>query len=337
MDSLLRWGIENSSPAVAGASPPAPRTDLDPAIIDVILGKPDAVLMKEALDVAVDKTKSEDERVTSLDDLEMLVENIDNANDIAKMQMWRPLQDLLSSPSSPAIVTQTLWVIGTALQNNPAAQLSYLSLEPIPKLVSFIQPETTSASTRSKAIYALSGLLKLNSAALSALGDEGWEALRVALEDSDIKVRRKASFLLNTLLLPTEESPASTTAGPQIVHPNSHASMLSDPNATSTSALAMNAFKEKGILDSVISGLVNFVPFGADGDGNEDLQFEETCIRILYTYSVSCGAPFTEEQKAKVAGFLKQNKHDENGEPERWGLAAEELADLRERASLSRA
>lgn len=31
-------------------------------------------------------------------------------------------------------------------------------------------------------MYALSGLLKLNAAALKALGDEGWAALRVALE-----------------------------------------------------------------------------------------------------------------------------------------------------------
>lgn len=69
MDSLLRWGIENSSPS---AGPVQPRKDLDPAIIDHILGKPDAVLMKEALTVAVDENKSEGERVQALDDLEMV-------------------------------------------------------------------------------------------------------------------------------------------------------------------------------------------------------------------------------------------------------------------------
>jgi len=337
MDSLLRWGIENSSPPVAGAPPPVRRTDLDPAIIDHILGKPDALLMKEALAIAVDDTQSEDDRVRALDNLEMFVESIDNANDLAKLQMWRPLHDLLSSPSSsPAIVTQTLWVIGTALQNNPSAQISYLSLEPIPILLSFIKPETASASTRSKAVYALSGLLKLNAAAVRALGDEGWANLRVALKDSDIKVRRKAAFLLNTLLLQTDE-PSATTASPQIVHANSHASMLSDPSAASTSALALRALKDDGVLDSVISGLVDFVPFGADGDGNEDLQFEETCVRIVYTYSVSCEAPLTEEQKAKVAAFLRQDRRDEQGASERWGLVAEELGDLREKVGLSRA
>jgi hypothetical protein len=69
MESLLRWSIENSSPS---AGPPQPRKDLDPGIIDHILGKPDAVLMKEALTVAVDEGKSEDDRVEALDNLEMV-------------------------------------------------------------------------------------------------------------------------------------------------------------------------------------------------------------------------------------------------------------------------
>ena len=53
MESLLRWGIEHSSGNNGQQQPTQPRKDLDPAIIDHILGKPDAVLMKEALDVAL--------------------------------------------------------------------------------------------------------------------------------------------------------------------------------------------------------------------------------------------------------------------------------------------
>ena len=71
MESLLRWGIENSSSN--GTRPqPQPRTDLDSGIIDHILGKPDAVLMQEALAIAVDGTKTDDERIRALDDLEMV-------------------------------------------------------------------------------------------------------------------------------------------------------------------------------------------------------------------------------------------------------------------------
>jgi len=80
MESLLRWGIENSTVSPDGETVVPQGKDLDPAIIDQILGRPDALLMKEALDIAVDEKQSIDARIQALDDLEMLVENIDNAN-----------------------------------------------------------------------------------------------------------------------------------------------------------------------------------------------------------------------------------------------------------------
>jgi len=79
MDNLLRWSIENSTPQSTDA-PPLTRKDLDPGIIDYLLGKPDAVLMKEALEIALDENRDEDARVQALEDFEMLVEHIDNAN-----------------------------------------------------------------------------------------------------------------------------------------------------------------------------------------------------------------------------------------------------------------
>lgn len=74
MESLLRWSIENSTPLDNAPTdrPPAQRIDLDPAIIDTILGKPDAEVMKEDLAVAIDDTRSEADRVDALDHLEMV-------------------------------------------------------------------------------------------------------------------------------------------------------------------------------------------------------------------------------------------------------------------------
>jgi hypothetical protein len=80
MQSLLRWSIENSSTGTPGSgdvasesSPQATRrTDLDPGIIDAILGRPDSELMKEALAKAQDASLDEDARLTALDDLEMV-------------------------------------------------------------------------------------------------------------------------------------------------------------------------------------------------------------------------------------------------------------------------
>ena len=166
MESLLRWGIENSTTPDGQQQPPVqPRTDLDPGIIEHILGKPDAVLMKEALEVAVDERRDEDERLQALDDFEMVRQVIQyngfvahascsswniltmpmvsdhdligssvrlivfGRADLVKLKMWEPLQNLLTSPSSSdEIQTQVLWIIGTAVQNNPSAQTAVRSV-----------------------------------------------------------------------------------------------------------------------------------------------------------------------------------------------------------------
>lgn len=74
MESLLRWSIQNSSSSDSAPSdrPPVRREDLNPEIIDMILGKPDSELMKEDVAAAIDSSKSEDERIAALDHLEMV-------------------------------------------------------------------------------------------------------------------------------------------------------------------------------------------------------------------------------------------------------------------------
>ena len=74
MESLLRWSIENSTPLDSAPSdrPPVERQNLDPAIIDMLLGKPDAELMKEDMSLAIDANRSEDDRINALDHLEMV-------------------------------------------------------------------------------------------------------------------------------------------------------------------------------------------------------------------------------------------------------------------------
>ncbi|KAG6914033.1 hypothetical protein DXG01_002847 [Tephrocybe rancida] len=127
--------------------------------------------MKEDMSVATDPSKPEDERVVALEHLEMLIEHIDNANDLAQLKLWEPLHALLTtSTSTLEIKMQALWVISTAVQNNPSAQDSYLTLNPLPTLISFLTPSPASTlQMRSKAIYTLSGLLKHNAPAIHAL------------------------------------------------------------------------------------------------------------------------------------------------------------------------
>jgi hsp70-interacting protein len=69
MQSLLTWGIQNSTPESQEA---VDRQKLNPDIIDMILGRPDSELMKEALTIAVDTNRSEDDKLEALDQFEMV-------------------------------------------------------------------------------------------------------------------------------------------------------------------------------------------------------------------------------------------------------------------------
>ncbi|KAJ6578785.1 nucleotide exchange factor Fes1-domain-containing protein [Mycena vulgaris] len=334
MESLLRWGIENSTPQTdASNPPPAPRQDLDPGIIDMILGKSDAVLMKEDMAVATDDSQSESARIDALDHLEMLIEQIDNANNIEKLQMWSPLQALITSAPTSSIKMQALWVIGTALQNNPAAQDAYLAHDPLPVLASFLVPSPSStAQTRSKAIYAMSGLLKHNAPAVAALSRpdvEGWDKLCHALQDPDLGVRRKALFLLSTLLIPNAPPPPSS-ATPDPVHANSHAASLADPRRTHTSAPALHALAAHGILDAIVAGLTRPVPSGNDGDvPGPDADFEEKGVALLRTYAVACDGEFTPAQKTALLGWFEAERaRDPTVAADSWGLSSGEFEAL---------
>ncbi|KAJ7746325.1 armadillo-type protein [Mycena metata] len=299
----------------------------------MILGKSDAELMKEDMSVAVDDAQPEPSRIDALDHLEMLIEQIDNANNLEKLQMWSPLQKLITSAPTTAIKMQALWVIGTALQNNPAAQDAYASYDPLPVLTAFLAPSPSStAQIRSKAIYTLSGLLKHNAPAVAALSRpevDGWEKLREALQDPDLGVRRKALFLLSTLLIPnTLPPPASDSQHP--IHANSHAAALADPSRTNTSAPTMQALAAHGILDAVIGGLAHPVPSGNDGDvPGPDADFEEKGVALLRTYGVACNGQFSTGQKETLsAWFEAERKSDPNVVSDRWGLSSGEFEAL---------
>jgi hypothetical protein len=93
-------------------------------------------------------------------------------------------------------------------------------------------------------------------------------------------------FLINTLLTPTSlQRPAdsnihSTPAAP--VHPNSHASMLSDPSSSETSPATLIALREHGLLGALVSALTAPTPYGEDGESEGDANFEEIVVRSVF-------------------------------------------------------
>lgn len=267
-DELLKWGIANSSSdaqqsiAQLGEDiQSGKRSDLaDPGLYKKIMGQSEADQMKEQLTVAANSDNQVEDRATALDNFEMLVESIDNANLMENMQMWPVFLKLLSDPSSE-IQVGAAWIVGTAVQNNDKAQVVVLRHGFLPALLNLLE-QSPSSAVRSKVAYALSGLLKNNPAAINALDESssstesGWATLARALQDPSIQLRRKITFLVYNLLLQDVEShedePPPTTASPAAAAPATAAAVGSHPTSASTAiTLApQHATHEPAAVDS---------------------------------------------------------------------------------------
>ncbi|CAI4210388.1 unnamed protein product [Parascedosporium putredinis] len=139
LSNLLKWSIQNQS--APDGTPPETRTPLDPSLLAALFGGPsEAELMKTAMEAIT----SEDPEVTlesklvAFDNFEQLIENLDNANNIANL----------------------------AVQNNIKSQEKFLAMNGIPKIIDIILDDKEDTAVRRKAIYALSSATRNYQAAM---------------------------------------------------------------------------------------------------------------------------------------------------------------------------
>jgi len=241
-----------------------------------------------------------------------LVESLDNANNLTPLDMWRPLLDLLRRTESEEIRKNVLWILGTAVQNNTKAQDDFLTHDPVPLLLSYLDLAVSKNSeTRSKAMYALSSTLKHSKLAVEKLAQhDGWNVLQRALTDTAIAVRRKTAFLIASLLIPVE---AISTGQ---AFPNDKPF---DADAISTAASTKGELesdrRNPSLLDSIISGLVN----------SEDVTLQETLAKCLVNFADVEGK-FSAPQKEVLDPYLARHEEDTLGLDDReWKLLARVL------------
>jgi len=299
MQTLLNWGLSNSTPEDFAQAKAEPRQPLDPGVIDAILGKPDAVLMREALEAAQDDKLPTDARATALDNLELLVESIDNANNLTPLNMWTPLLALLTSDAPEEVVAGALWVLGTAVQNNDRAQADFLEKSPIPTILSRAAAPS-SPSVRAKALYVLSGALKHNARAVESLTSDEWSALLATLTDSSAQVRRKAAFLLAALLVPHEvDGPAAYVA-----------------QLTGTAAPARKWLEQTHGVEALVRSC-----------GDEDEDVRESAARALAMYAQGSKGVWPAGVRPAVAGVVQAADGQRYGlDNEHWQTLALSVA-----------
>lgn len=305
-----------------GLAPPtatAPQAEdahkpLTTEMLDLIMGKPDSVTMKEKMAIATNTAADVDERVMALDDFEMLIEMIDNANNMPVLKLWEPLLKLVND-SVDEVARHALWVAGTAIQNNLKGQaavsspfltlfltvytdLQFYIFGGLPLILDKLYPTSgsTPAGTRAKAVYALSSALKhwpLATVALSGENGRGYSVLRAGVADDDKVIRRKMCFLLSTLVNQARDKFEGEMPNEvrNLVEERSKATGGKDEGED-----LLLSLQREGVFEAAIDALARDSKIDPD-----DAEYEENAIRAL-ARAAEFGALDTEE-KTQLKGI----------------------------------
>ncbi|GAA5914318.1 Hsp70 nucleotide exchange factor FES1 [Sporobolomyces salmoneus] len=323
--SLLRWGIEHAAPGALAQTAQevkdGKRPDLSTDVLKQIMGTSDADRMRECLQVIegnwVDREGkgemkkneeiTDEDKYRAWDDLEMLVEDLDNANDLKSIGGWEPIVKHLSDPDDE-IVLRACWVCGTAVQNNPRSLETFLTHNPLPTLLQILTSSNATIETRSKALYCLSSTLKHCEPAVeifSAPPLNGFEILSSRLlQDPSQKIRTKTVFLLAQLV-----------------------SQSSKPLELA------QKLRENKVIQVVLDSLdeKTAVPTGEAGTGKEiDEDYRSKSLRF-FANSVERteGKGLEPEEKSRLKEILKGLEGGEWNAEEELGMSSEEWEEFK--------
>ena len=176
LNQLLKWSVEKSENTQA-----TPRPDNDQAstpssggppkseVLEALFGGPsDAELMKAAMAAIKSPTTTVQDKLVAFDNLEQLVEGVDNANNLAALNLWDPLIQELRNEDRSDIRYMAAWCVGTAVQNNRTVQEQARSRDVVPLLLDIALTDVD-AKVRKKASYALSSVVRNYQPALDAM------------------------------------------------------------------------------------------------------------------------------------------------------------------------
>ncbi|KAE8646749.1 nucleotide exchange factor SIL1 [Cucumis sativus] len=217
LDSMLQWAIGHSDPAklkdtaqdVKRLSPNEikKRQEEIKDLIEELKLPSDAKLMQIAVDDLKNSSLSLEDRHRALQELLVLVEPIDNANDLDKLGGLAVLTRELNHVD-PDVRKIAAWILGKASQNNPIVQKQVLELGALAKLVSMAKSDFVEEAI--KALYAISSLVQNNLSGQELFYAEAGEImLQDILSNSsmDIRLQKKAVFLVSDLAVTQLEKP----------------------------------------------------------------------------------------------------------------------------------
>ncbi|KAI9074272.1 hypothetical protein K1719_043757 [Acacia pycnantha] len=209
LDGMLQWSISHSDPAklkeTAEVRQQLSASELNKRrmelkeLMEEMKVPSDAELMKIAISDLNNSSITLEDRLRVLQELNVLVEPIDNANDFNKLGGLVSVTRELYHPD-PSIRTIAAWILGKVSQNNLVVQQQVLELGALSVLMKMVKSNFMEEA--SKALYAVSALMRNNLAGQELFSTEhGDLMLQNILRNSsiDIRLQKKALILLADL------------------------------------------------------------------------------------------------------------------------------------------
>lgn len=199
MEKLLQWSIAQQTgdkEAMEKIGQP------DPEMLKQLFGGPDEpALMNQAMIVATNPEATQEAREVALENFEMLIENLDNANNIENLKLWPSvIAQLLAEFVSLQVLAASIVAIAT--QNNPSSQEAFLKAEGgFSKLIELAAAQETPKELRMKAFFALASVVRnYQDAADKFVELGGFAAIKLLSSSDDQKLLLRKLSLVSALL-----------------------------------------------------------------------------------------------------------------------------------------
>lgn len=198
MEKLLQWSIAQLSgdkDAMEKIGKP------DPKMLQQLFGGPDEpTLMNQAIMVVENPEATLEDKEVAFENFEMLIENLDNANNIENMKLWPHIIKQLLGEAPLQVLAAS--IIGIATQNNPNSQEAFLKQEGgLEKLVELASSKHTPKPLLLKVFFAISCLVRNfaeGTAKFTKL--DGWKVIDLSVSKDDHKLLLRKLSLVSALL-----------------------------------------------------------------------------------------------------------------------------------------
>lgn len=202
MEKLLQWSIAQQT----GDKESAEKIGQpDPKLLEQLFGGggPDEpALMKQSIMVVENPEATLENKQIAFDNFEMLIENLDNANNIENLKLWTSIINQLSPEVDDSLKIYAASIIGTAVQNNPNSQEDFLKYCPqgLSKLIELSNSDNL--DLQHKCLFAIASFIRNYEPGYSQFDSlNGWLLISSKLSDlSNHKTNLRVLSILSSIL-----------------------------------------------------------------------------------------------------------------------------------------